>query len=225
MAFAGPATSFATTILSYFSPAKSPFYGIIAFGTIALILSANRIDKMPWLSVAVPIYCVLLLSLRLSQRVKPNFDAGQGEDQLMFARSFATSSALLAFVLTARSVQGNDLAFWTNYVACLVQVLIFLAYAWARSQSTEEQSQINFVQFALISITFLVGASYSNTEYAAAMEIAEKNVEGSNVVSIADRYFVITAGLYLLWLLSMIRWIRHLTKLIRVEIPKESRGA
>lgn len=216
LALAGPATSFATTILSYFSPAKSPFYGVIAFGTVALILSAERIDKMPWLSVAIPIYVVLVLSLVLSLKYRPNFEEGQGEDQMMFARSFAISSALLALVLTARSVQDDNLAFWTNYVACLAQVVVFLAYAWARSQSSEEQSQINFVQFALISITFLVGASYSNIEYVVFITKAQDKVSLEG-----ERYFMVAAGLYLLWSFSLARWIKHLLTLIRVEIPHQ----
>lgn len=215
LALAGPATSFATTILSYFSPARSPFYGVIAFGTVALILAAEKIDRMPWLSVALPTYIVLLLSLALSLKYRPNFEEGQGEDQLSFARSFAISSALLAFVLTARSVEENELAFWINYVVCLAQVLVFLAYAWARSQSTEEQAQFNFVQFALISITFLVGASYTNVEYVQSLG----NAEGLPVES--GRYFIVATGLYLLWFLSLIRWVKHLSSLIRVEIPSQ----
>lgn len=208
LALAGPATSFASTIFSYFNPARSPFYGVIAFGTSALILSAERIERMPWLLVAVPVYLVLFLSLALSLKYRPSFEKGQGEDQLTFARSFAISSALIAFVMTARSSDGNDLAFWTNFVVCLSQIVVFLAYAWARSQSTEEQAQFNFVQFALISITFLVGASYSNISYA---DLGENPG--------ARRYLVVAAGLYFLWFISLLRWIKHLATLIRVEIP------
>lgn len=215
LALAGPATSFATTILSYFSPARSPFYGVIAFGTVALILSAEKIDKMPWLLVAVPIFGVLLLSLAFSLKFRPNFEEGQGEDQLMFARSFAISSALLTFVLTARSVEENDLAFWANYLVCLAQVVVFLAYAWARSQSTEEQVQFNFVQFALISIAFLVGASYSNVEY---VQLVAREAEQD--APDAGRYFMVATGLYVLWFLALIRWVKHLATLIRVEIPR-----
>jgi hypothetical protein len=217
MALAGPATSFATTILSYFSPAKSPFYGVIAFGTAALVLSANKIDKMPWLAVAIPIYLVLLLSLALSHKSRPTFKRGQGEEQLLFARSFAISSALMSFVFTARAVQSSEVAFWANYIACLAQVVVFLAYVWARSLSTEEQSQFNFVQFALISIAFLVGASYSNTQYAASLEEVES---GESVV--AQRYLLVTAGLYALWAISLGWWIKHLCTLIRIEIPSAS---
>jgi hypothetical protein len=218
MALAGPATSFATTILSYFSPAKSPFYGVIAFGTAALVLSANRIDKMPWLAVALPIYVVLLLCLALSHKGRPNFEPGQGDDQLMFARSFAISSALLSFVLTARSVQNSEAAFWTNYIACLAQVVVFLAYVWARSLSTEEQSRFNFVQFALISIAFLVGASYSITEYAAALGVPEQPDNAA-----ASNYLLVAIGLYALWAISLGWWIKHLATLIRVEIPNTPR--
>jgi len=214
MALAGPAATFANTVLSYFSPAKSPFYGVIAFGTVALVLSAQKIDDMPWLAVAIPVYVVLLLSLALSHKCRPSFIPGQGEDQLTFARSFAISSALLSFVLTARSVQNSGLAFWANYVACLTQVVVFLAYVWARSVSSEEQSQFNFVQYALISIAFLVGASYSNTQYAAALVPVEDGVNAS-----AERYFTVAIGLYSLWAISLGWWVKHLCTIIRVVIP------
>ena len=215
MALAGPATSFATTILSYFSPAKSPFYGVIAFGTVALILSADKIDKMPWLAVAIPIYVVLMLSLALSHKCRPSFKRGEGEDQLTFARSFAISSALLSFVFTARSVQNSEVAYWANYVACLAQVVVFLAYVWARSVSIEEQSQFNFVQFALISIAFLVGASYSSTQYAASLGDVERPDDPTG-----QNYLLVSAGLYALWAISLGWWVKHLAKIIRVEIPK-----
>jgi hypothetical protein len=212
LAFVGPATSFASTVLSYFSPAKSPFYSVIAFGTAAFILSCEQIDQAVWMAVAVPIYVVLGLALGLSFRARTVFAEGEGEEQLRFARSFIISSGLLAFVLTARAVNKNGLAFWTNYAACLLQISTFLVYWWARSHTAEEQTNVNFVQLALITATFLIGASYASSKYVVALTDKDNPSNASN-------YFRVAAGLYFWWLVCLGWWLRHLSTLIRVQIP------
>jgi hypothetical protein len=215
LAFAGPATSFATTILSYFSPAKSPFYSVIAFGTVALILTCEKIETVSWIWVSVPIFSVLALSAVLSFANRSNFEEGQGEEQLRFARSFSISSALLTFVITARATEQVELAFWVNYDACLAQIVVFLLYTWARSDTFEEQHELNFVQFALITATFLIGASYASAEYSAGLISKPMNPA-------ANRYLIVAAGLYLLWFSLLIFWIKHLRTLIRVSIPRSA---
>ena len=214
-AFTSSATSFASTILSYFSPSKSPFYSVIAFGTIALNLSCEKIEKIAWLWVASPIFIVLALSSALSFKNRADFSEGEGEDQLRFARSFSISSALLTFVITARSTENVDLSFWANYIACLAQIAVFLLYVWARSQSTEEQQELNFVQLSLITATLLIGASYANIQYASGSIASPRTSD-------ADRYFITAVGLYLLWLCMLLVWIRHLAKLIQINIPRDS---
>lgn len=214
-AFAGSATSFATTILSYFSPSKSPFYSVIAFGTVALLLSCEKIEAVSWLWVSIPIFSVLLLSSVLSFQNRALFQEGEGEDQLRFARSFSISSGLLTFVLTARATEQVPLAFWANYDACIAQVVVFLLYAWARSESLEEQEDLNFVQFALITATFLIGASYANAQYASA-------VTSTPPSPYLSRYLIASASLYLLWFSLLLVWVRHLAKLIQINIPRTS---
>ena len=218
LALAGSATSFATTVLSYFSPSKSPFYSVVAFGTIALVLSCEKIDKVDFLAVFTPIFLVLALSAFLSFKNRPDFEEGQGEEQLRFARSFSISSALLSFVLTARAVDENILIFWINYIACLSQIVTFLMYTWARSQTPEEQTRINFVQFALITATFLIGASYSSIEYVSSLVLKEGETE---IPAYAGRYFLVAVSLYFLWFCCLIYWLKHLSTLIRIEIPDQ----
>lgn len=213
-AFAGSATSFATTVLSYFSPSKSPFYGVIAFGTVAILLSCEKIEKSSWLWVAIPIYLVLLICTKLSFKNRTSFVVGEGEEQLKFARSFSISSCLLTFVLTARETDHVDISFWTNYGACLAQIAVFLLYIWARNESSEEQGTLNFVQFALITATILIGASYGNAQYAS--YVAEKSS-----ASMAWRYFTVAAGLYFLWACLLLIWIRHLMRLIQIYVPRD----
>ncbi len=211
-AFVGPATSFASTILSYFSPTKSPFYSVIAFGTIALILTCERLEKVNWFWVSLPVFAVLALSAVLSFKYVTVFEPGEGEDQLRFARSFSISSALLTFVITARETQQDSLAFWANYDACLAQIVTFLMYTWVRSESAEEQHKLNFVQFALITATFLIGASYANAQYAS--RVTEKLAQPST-----ERYLVVAVSLYGLWLCLLLLWIKHLAGLIEITIP------
>ena len=217
MAIAGSAASIANTIFSYFSPSKSPFYGVIAFGTVALMLSCEKIASALWWPVAIPIWLVLVIAWLLSFQDKPIFKADEHEEQLRFARSFSISSALLAIVLTARAVNQDLPAFWGNYIACFLQVLVFLLYAWARSATEESAVALNFVQFALITTTFLVGASYGLTEYVGHLPTPGKDDKSSTV---AFQYLYSAMGLYVLWAACIVRWSKHLMTLIRVEIPK-----
>jgi hypothetical protein len=218
IALAGPAISISNTILSYFNPSKSPFYGVIAFGTTSLIMSCQEIESSLWWAVAIPIWLVLAIAFLLSLNDRHVFEPGQHEDQLRFARSFCISSALLAVVLTARQVDQNLSMFWTSYAFCFVQVLVFLLYAWARSR-TEEPVAMNFVQFALITCSLLIGASYALGSYAIAMEETDADAA---VAGNALEFLYAATGLYALWSLCIIRWIRHLLTLIVIQIPQQA---
>jgi heme/copper-type cytochrome/quinol oxidase subunit 4 len=213
-AFAGSATSFATTVLSYFSPSKSPFYGVIAFATVSSLLACDELETIPWLWVAIPTYAVLAICTKLSFRNRTSFLEGEGEEQLKFARSFSLSSCIITFVLTARETQHVNISFWANYAACISQITVFLLYTWARSESSEEQKSLNFVQFALVTATLLIGASYGNAQYASA--VSQKVASSS-----AEHYFITATGLYLLWACLLFIWIRHLMKLIKIYIPHD----
>lgn len=217
MAFVGPAASITNTIFSYFSPSKSPFYAVIVFGTVALILSCENIDSTLWWSVALPVWLVLAVAWRLSFQDRPVFETGQHEEQLRFARSFSISSALLALVLTARTVDQYLPAFWGNYLACFVQAFIFLLYAWARSATEESGVATNFVQFALITTTFLVGAAFGLTKY---VENLPHPGQEDVVSAVAFQYLYSAMALYVLWVACIFRWLKHLMTLIRVEIPR-----
>ena len=133
--FAGPAVSFVNTVLTYFSPAKSPFYSIIAFGTVALVLTCRGIEESLWLWVAIPVFMVLILSTYLSFIDPPNIKKTEHEEQLKFARSFSISIALVFFVLTAQMTDKDEVGFWVSYAASVSQILVFLLYTWARSRS------------------------------------------------------------------------------------------
>lgn len=200
---AGPALSFASTVAKYFSPSKSPFYSVVAFGSLSLVLSCEEISADRWAMVVVPIYVVLIVSLQLSfQKSHLNFTQREFDDQMKFVRSFSISSALISFVLTAREVEIDSTKFFVNFIACNFQILIFLLYTYARSLKEEESSsQVNFVQFALITTTFLIGASYSLAQ-SIEMQSAENESERT---SFHDNYLLVALGLYLLWAICAVR--------------------
>lgn len=210
-AMLGSAVPIGNAILAHFNPAKSPFYGVIAFGTAALLLTCQGIAPAHWQAVSVPIWCVLAIAWSLSLNDAHTFEPGQHEDQLRFARSLSISGALLALVLTARAVDAQPMAFWLNYIACFFQVLVFLLYTWARSRRCEDCSGMNFVQFALITTTFLVGASYGLSKYASLL--AEDTPVSTDE---AFRFLSAAISLYALWALCVLRWCKHLFTLVRI---------
>lgn len=221
----GPALSMSNSVFSYFSPSKSPFYGIVAFGTAALMLSCQEIDDPQWRAIAIPVWLVLALVLFLAiadrrlpaSDLTPTGDAAadakaedrQHQDQLRFARSFGVSSALLALVLTAQKVSGYDVGFWINYAFCLTQVGVFLVYAWARL-ARPEPSPVNFVQFTLITSSFLIGGCYGLAKY------VELGGEDPTDMAAALRFLYASTGAYSLWVICILQWFKHLATLVRV---------
>lgn len=117
--------------------------------------------------------------------------------------------------MTARQTGTNEIAFWANYCACLSQIIVFLLYAWARSHTAKKQQELNFVQLALITATFLIGASVSNVLFIESPKSPSPE---------ALRYSTVSAGLYLLWLFLLIIWIKHLKKLIIINIPQATKS-
>src|SRR3954463_8301156 len=125
------------TILRYFNPARSPFYPIVAAGTIALALSCSGIPPAKWYFVSVPIYVGVAIALAYAFAISPHISSQEHEEQLVFARSTSISVALISLAWTARGTQSNALAFWLTFSVCVAQTFIFLLYVLFRSQSFE----------------------------------------------------------------------------------------
>ena len=221
----GPVMSMSNSVFSYFSPSKSPFYGIVAFGTGSLMLSCQEIEDPQWRAIAIPVWLVLALVLFLAiadRRLPAAGLASTGDDakdliaedrhhqdQLRFARSFGVSSALLALVLTAQKVSAYEAGFWINYAFCLTQVGVFLVYAWARL-ARPEPSPVNFVQFTLITSSFLGGGCYGLAKYVALGT-------GDDVdMPAALRFLYASTGAYSLWVICILQWFKHLATIVRV---------
>lgn len=166
MAAIGAGLPIVTTIFSYFSPSRSPYYAVIASAALSLMLSTKLVQQAQWLQVAVPVYGILLISWALSFKARSTFRAEEHEDQLRFARSLSISSGVLTIAVTAPRVEANAFAFWLNYITCLVQIIVFVLYVYARSEREEPGISMNFVQFALITTTLLIGGAYALTQFA-----------------------------------------------------------
>lgn len=160
-----------TTVFSYFSPTKSPYYAVISFGTAGLVL-AREINETNWLIIFLPIYLTLLVSAILSLRSRPEFTSEEYNNQLRFARSFGISSAILCLVFTGLRVESfddqgefvNRWFFWSGYFVSLAQIVVFLLYIFIYHNYNARQTGRNFIQMTLVTSSFLIGATYTVTE-------------------------------------------------------------
>lgn len=160
-----------TTVFSYFSPTKSPYYAVISFGTVGLVL-ARQINETNWLIIFLPIYLTLLVSTILSLRSRPEFTSEEYNNQLRFARSFGISSAILCLVFTGLRVESfddqgvliNRWFFWSGYFVCLAQIVVFLLYIFIYHNYDAHQAGRNFIQITLVTASFLIGSTYTVTQ-------------------------------------------------------------
>lgn len=225
-ALVGSTVSYAQTVLRYFSPDKSPYYSIIAFGCLALTYWGG--DPSPvWFFVAFPVYAVLLMFLLFSLNDRPKMTVVEYTEQLRFARSLSISTGLLCLVYGGRELasesQFQRSPFWIVYAACLLQVAMFAIYAYARSKKEEPPapySNRNFVQFSLITSTFLSFGSYCMAQYTVQDGAPHKVLTALQ----KEHYFQVGLALYALWLVCACLWIKHIGTLItfKLVIPDES---
>ncbi len=219
----------ATSLASYFNPSKSPFYSVAVIGAVALFLSSDKIPPNEWLYVFIPIWVVLLLTYVLTLRAKPNFldddkDATREYDeQVKFARSLSISSALLCLVFAAREVSG--LPFKLVYVACLVQIATFLVFAWAYIGGAASLRTRNFVQIALVTSTFLIGATVCSissdkgpTDPSVQSAPVKQQLRFFVVDNLQSRYWTAAGALYALWVFCELYWLWHLRQYISFSL-------
>ncbi|GAB4394446.1 MAG: hypothetical protein Tsb0032_19670 [Kiloniellaceae bacterium] len=203
-----------TTVFSYFSPTKSPYYAVISFGTAGLVL-AREIDPMNWLIVFLPIYLTLLVSTVLSLRSRPEFTSEEYNNQLKFARSFGISSAILCLAFTGLNVESYDdqgelvnrWYFWTGYFVSLAQIVVFLLYIFIYHNYNARQTGRNFIQLTLVTASFLIGATYTVTEYF--------DPESS-------AHLATLLGLYALWAICIAYLSLYLAQNFQLEPPQDA---
>lgn len=202
------AVSFASTVLSYFSPTKSPFYSVIAVGTTALILSGQIGNN--WNIFYYPLAILLLLTTLISIKNKPDFDLKEYNDQIKFSRAFSISAAILCFIFVGITISPsengqNTWYFWVAYIASISQIIIFMFYIYVYANIEAKPLNKNFIQLALITSTFLIGAIYTTISH-------KKKLFNMDL-----KYLSISLVLYGLWLITISVWLIHLKQTIKFE--------
>jgi hypothetical protein len=209
LSLAGPAVSFTNAVLSYFSPSKSPFYSIVAFGCAAGLLTGSQVSDQYWLFLVIPIVAAIGVSLGLALRMASFSTPEEHEEQARFARSLSISSALLILALVARSVDQVAWVFWMLYAACISQVLTFFLYVIVRSRSRDPSGQMNFVQFALITTTLLSAGSIALHQYVDCKADEEMIVYANNFKTWAFLF-------YGFWFICICKWLSYIVPLFSI---------
>ncbi|WP_193368241.1 hypothetical protein [Pelagibius marinus] len=203
-----------TTVFSYFSPTKSPYYAVISFGTVGLVLARN-INETNWLIIFLPIYLTLLVSTVLSLRSRPEFTSEEYNNQLRFARSFGISSAILCLAFTGLRVESfddqgelvNRWFFWSGYLVSLLQIVVFLLYIFIYHNYDARQSGRNFIQISLVTSSFLIGATYTVTE---------------RFDSESTPFLATLLGLYALWTICIAYLTLYLAQNFQLVAPEDA---
>ncbi|MBL4766505.1 MAG: hypothetical protein JKY94_02120 [Rhodobacteraceae bacterium] len=197
--------SIATTVFAYFSPTKSPYYAVIAFGTGALIM-VRRVPLENWAITFWPVVLVVAAATLLALLSRSEFTSEEYNDQLKFARSFGISSAIICLVwvsLTVDPIQSstqqggteNYWYFWVVYAMAIAQMVVFLAYIFIFHNYDARQSGRNFVQLSLIISTLLIGTSYAVSTFS-----GRRPHDWEGVIALAALWGLcaINLGIYLL---------------------------
>lgn len=220
----GVATSFATTLVQYFSPTKSPFYPIVAMTVVALEWSVEV--RGNWSAIFWPLVMVLMISTTLAFLNRPDFDEREYNDQVKFARAAGVSSGVLCLTWLAVSIAPYpaqpNYHYWTVYWCCIIQAAVLLLYTFVYFNKEVVPHTVNFVQLALMTATFIVGATYAAKQFDYALPAAER--ETHELVFSEIPYWIsepkgrIFSVLILGWVACMILWCNHLRKVFRLTI-------
>jgi len=121
------ALTYAETVLRYFSPSRSPFYAIIAAGTISLEFAYRELEGSRWYIVASIIMIVLGIGSWFSLTDKAKMTKEEYIDQLFFSRSICVSSAVIAVTYFAIDCK-DDWRFYLILFMSLLQAITFILY-------------------------------------------------------------------------------------------------
>ena len=228
------ALSFGTTVLSYFSPTKSPFYAVIVFSALGVI-GAAKIDGN-WAIVYAPIATVLIIATFLALKTRPDLEFDEYDSQIKFARALGLSVSVLCMVYVGLTVQpdsgNNAWYFWLAYLIALYQMMIFALHMCLYANLKVRPVRMNLVQLALISSALLVAGSWSVVQFynsASGSTLIFGPSEGAGGTS-NDTATLASGGIsidhemasfllfYVLWTLTMIVWTWHLTKSVRFTL-------
>lgn len=208
----------ASTVIKFFSPAKSPFYLVVAsaIGALYAGTSPDILTERSWYLLIVPGGIVLLVSVLLSLFGRTAFLGADNDEQIRFARSFGLSSSLICTVFSLNGATEANLEwlYFLAYAICVGQALIFLLYSWVRSYEEEDQRDFNFVQLGLITSGLLIGATVG------VYLLGTRFDQEIGFYSESLRLITVVIGCYTLWLLCFVYWVRHIVGLISIPGAK-----
>jgi hypothetical protein len=201
--------SYSETVLRYFNPSRSPFYGIIAVGVISVDIvnsSTLHIVDSRWTVVNAVLFAVISISVRFSLASRTEMSKAEYTDQLYFARSICVSAALIS-VAYFFDVYKDNVRFYIVLAGSAMQVITFLIYIWANPVGPGEMKDTNLVQLGLITTTLLVGA------YFVMKELPGTDSTAGNWPSALEANLP-AIGLFFLWLCCLRVWWRVIGKLV-----------
>ena len=213
MGDAEPVIEATSTVFTYFSPTKSPYYVVGLASCAALFISCDVADYNRWLWLAVPAFVVAALTFALSSDSGNFLTKAQHEEQLRFARSTCISFAVIFLAFDGEQIatqtQKVGLFFVLNEFVCLIQISMFLLLSWALNRFDALGAKRNYVQITLLTSAFLVDTSV-NLNYAA----TEPRPTGTHHEMTA---FAVGS----LWLWAMIFWACKFRNLHIVRRPED----
>jgi hypothetical protein len=215
--------SYTDTVLRYFNPSRSPFYGIIAIGVISVdVVSTSTAHKADsrWMVVNAVLLSVIAIGVRFSLASRSQMSKQEYTDQLFFARSICVSAALIA-VAYFFDTYTDDLRFLVVLGLSVLQAITFLIYIWADPDAPGDLEDTNLVQLGLITTTLLLGAFFVMKEIPASLT-------NTSIWSGALQPNLPAIVLFILWLCCLRVWWRIIGKLViffgRRSIARESTG-
>lgn len=213
----GAAASIASTVFSYFSPAKSPYYAVIAFG-VSGASATLAIHNANFLLVFVPIAFVILVCTVLSltdRATQPTFTDEDYNSQLRFARSVSISVSLLCLVWAGIEIRpdlatGHRWWFWLIYTSTIMQAGAFLLYIFIFHKHRANSKGKNFIQLCLIMSTFQIGCTFVSVQIG--------HNEGSNF----EDHMIVMLFFYVMWGLCISDICRYLAHNFRLAPPVDA---
>ncbi len=207
--------SYTETVLRYFNPSRSPFYGIIAIGVFSmeLVHSAGQAEKDPlslgssrWWLVNALLLFVITISVRFSLKDKTTMSRQEYTDQLFFARSICVAVALISLAHFSRHYEDNP-RYWTVVVLSAIQSATFLIYIWATPTPPEDLRDTNYVQLGLITATLMLGTVFL-------LEPLHSTNPAEYDWGKSLEFNAPAAVLFVLWLACLRVWWRLIRKLV-----------
>jgi hypothetical protein len=222
-----PGLNYVDTVWKYFSPSRSPFYAIISVAAYSLCWAQTmalpkgsreaEISVHQFYGCIIPMFVALVIVLYFALKTSYSLPKQVHDEQILFARSFSISVALICLVANASLYNSQNPIMIGIYTVPILQLSVFILYLFSRLKKEQPPSQSNLIQLALITATFLIGFSYCL--HLPSLSEASGNPPSTDFNGL---YFsgipVVSWALFALWILCMCKWLRHLINTVKITI-------